>query len=104
MEFSDNKTPQFEFDNIHKFILVLILTNKEELVKVNGYGDIAANDEGAKQFTLFYLHISHIHTKKIWNQKEINWHMVTLFAIKYIHLLEGINHNFMSIHIKNKFV
>ena len=39
------KKNQFEFDNIHILIIAGILTNKEELVQVNGYGPIATNDE-----------------------------------------------------------
>ena len=42
-----NKIPQFELDNIHVFILSGISTNKSELVQVNGYDDIYANDEAA---------------------------------------------------------
>ena len=45
VEFLDNKTSQVEFDSIHELILSGMSTNKEELVKVNGCGSIAANDE-----------------------------------------------------------
>ena len=30
---------------------------------------------------------------------EINWYLVTLFSMQYMHLLDGINHNFMPIYI-----
>ena len=33
---------------------------------------------------------------------EINWNLVNLFAMQYIHPLEGINHDFMTNHIKTK--
>ena len=36
----------------------------------------------------------------MWNQMEINWHLVTLFTMQYKHLMDGINHDFMSSHIK----
>ena len=55
-------------------------------------------------FTLFALNMSHIHPKKMWNQMEINWYLVTLFLMQYINILDGINHNFMSSHIKIKSV
>ena len=71
---------------------------------MNGYGAIASNDEAADDFTLFTLHLSHIQSKKMWNQMKINWHLVILFAMQYIHILDGINHDFMSSHIKNKIV
>ena len=41
------------FDNINEFILAVIPTNKAELVKVNGYGAIAFNDEA--KTNLHYL-------------------------------------------------
>ena len=47
MEFLCNKIPQVEFDNINALIISGISTNKAELVKVNGYGAIADNDESA---------------------------------------------------------
>ena len=43
-------------------------TNEAELVEVNGYGAIAANNEAANIFTLFYLHLSYIHSNKMWNK------------------------------------
>ena len=45
MELLCKKTPQVEFDNIHVLNISGILTNKEELVQVNGYGVIATNYE-----------------------------------------------------------
>ena len=102
MKFLDNKTPKVEFENICVLILSGMSNNNAELVKVNGYGAISSNDESENNFTLFALHVSHIHSKKMWNQMEINWHLVTLFAMKYIHHLEFINQVFMSIHIKDK--
>ena len=50
MELLYNKTPQVYFDNIHALIIVVISTNKAELVKVNRYGAIAANNESANNF------------------------------------------------------
>ena len=44
MKFLYKKTPQVDFDNIHAFIIAEMFTNKVELVQVNGYGDISAND------------------------------------------------------------
>ena len=38
----------------------------------------------------------------MWNQIEINWNIVTLFEIQLSNLLDGINHDFISIHIKKK--
>ena len=50
MDFIDNKTPQVESEKIHAFILAVISTNKAELVEVNGYGYISANDETENVF------------------------------------------------------
>ena len=50
LKFLDNKTPQIELDNIHTFILAEMSTNKAELVEVNGYAYIAANDESENNF------------------------------------------------------
>ena len=58
MEFLDNKTPQVEFDNIEVFILAVMLTIKEELVNVNGYGDIDTNDEAAHNVHIFCFALS----------------------------------------------
>ena len=33
---------------------------------------------------------------------EVNWHLVTLFAMEYINILDGINCGVKSIKIKNK--
>ena len=41
---------QVEFDNIHALILARMSTNKAELVEVNWYGSIAANDEYEDKF------------------------------------------------------
>ena len=40
MEFIGNKKPQVDSDNSHAFVLSGISTNKEELVKGNGYDAI----------------------------------------------------------------
>ena len=50
MEFLYNKTPQVDSDNIHALILAGMLTNEVELVQVNGYDAISANDETANNF------------------------------------------------------
>ena len=47
MEFLYNKTPKVELYNIHALILSGVSTNNAELVKVNGYGTISANDEAS---------------------------------------------------------
>ena len=70
MKFLGNKTPQVYFENIQSFILALISTDKAQLVKVNGYGAIYANDEAIK--SLFALHLSHIHFKNMCNHMETN--------------------------------
>ena len=77
-----------------------MLLNKLELVDVNWYGDIYANDEAAIFFTLLALHLSRIFSKKMWNKVVINYHMVTFFAIQYINLLGGINYVSILIHVK----
>ena len=74
MKFLDNKTPQVESDNIHALILMVVSTNKAELSQANGYDDISTNDKTAIVFTLFALHMSYIHSNKMWNNTEINWH------------------------------
>ena len=50
-------------------------------------------------FTLFDLHLSHIYYKKMWDHMEINWYLVTLFSMQYMHLLDSINRYFVPIHI-----
>ena len=62
-------------------------TNNAGLVKVNGCGDIYPNNEAVNNFTFFYLPMSHIHSKRMCNQIEINYHMVKLSSMQYIHLL-----------------
>ena len=47
MEFLKNKTPKENLVNIHALVLSVMLNNKEEIVKVNGYGAISANNESA---------------------------------------------------------
>ena len=78
-------------------------SSKVDIVKVNGYSAIAANDEAVNIFTLFTLHLSCIHSKKTWNKMEINWHPVTLFPMQYIYLMDGINHVFILSHVKYKY-
>ena len=53
-------------------------------------------------FKLFALNISHIHSKNMCNNIEINWHLATLFVLEYIHLLDSIDNYFISSHIKTK--
>ena len=65
MEFLENKTTQVEFENIHTLILAVVLTNKAENAKLNGYGAITGNDEAKNIFTLFDLHLYHIHFKNM---------------------------------------
>ena len=55
MEFLDTKTPQVEFDNIHALILAWISNNKGKPLKVNECGAIAANDEAADIFYIFWF-------------------------------------------------
>ena len=79
--FLDKNTPQVDFYNSHLLIISGMSTNKSKLVKVNGYVAIAVNDEAANIFTLFTLHMSHIHSKKMQNQMEINQNSETLFEM-----------------------
>ena len=67
---------------------------------MNGYSAIVANDEAVFKNNVFALHLSHIHSNKMWKKTEINWNVMTLFEMQYIHLLDGINNIFMSNHIK----
>ena len=50
MKFLDKQTPKIEFDKIHALIIPGMSTNKAEIVKVNGYGDIADNYEAENNF------------------------------------------------------
>ena len=50
MELLDKNTPQSEFDKIYALILKVMSANKEELVKVNGYGAISANYNATNNF------------------------------------------------------
>ena len=52
MELLDKNTPQSEFDKIYALILKVMSANKEELVKVNGYGAISDNNKTAY---IFYI-------------------------------------------------
>ena len=54
--------------------------------------------------TFFSLHLSHIHSNNMWNQMEFNYHIVALFVMQYIHIMDVINHVFMSSHEKTKTV
>ena len=65
MEFLGNKPPQVESGNIDALIITGMSTNKEELAKVSGYGDKAANNEAAHNFSLFALHMYHVHYKNM---------------------------------------
>ena len=102
MPFLDNNTPQVELWKNNALNIYGASTNKSELVEVNWYGSIAANDEAANIFYLFSLHMFCTFYKKTWNQMVINYHLVTLFEMKYIHLLDSINHVSMWIHGKEK--
>ena len=42
-------------ENFYELVLSVISTNKEQLVQVNGYGDIASNDESANNFYIFWF-------------------------------------------------
>ena len=59
-------------------------TNKAGPVKVNGCGAIDANNKSEIIFIFFALHLSHTHSKKMWNQMVINYHTVNLFLMQYI--------------------
>ena len=52
-------------------------------------------------FALYALYLYYIQSNRMWNNMEINWHLVTLSEIQYINLLEVMNNDFMSIYIKN---
>ena len=79
-------------DNIHILVLVEISTNKAELVEVGGYSAIAYNYEDANIFYTFALHLFYKFSKKTWNQTVINYHIATLFAMEYIHVMDGQSH------------
>ena len=64
MELLDKNTPQSEFDKIYALILKVMSANKEELVKVNGYGAIAANDEAVNKFLYCLLYICTMYTPR----------------------------------------
>ena len=100
MKFLGKKTPQFDSNNIHELILAGKLPNKAEPVKVNGYSAVATNDKAENIFLLFALQMSSTCYRKMWNQMENNWNLATLFEMQYINLVDGINHDFMSIHEK----
>ena len=102
MEFLDNKTPKYELDNINVLFLAGMSTNKAELVKVNGFGTMASNDEAVNNFTLFDLHMFHTISKMTWNYMSISCHLVTLFAMLYIHLPDGPNKDLILSHLKDK--
>ena len=72
MLFLDKTIPQVELDNIHALILAGISTNKAEVVEVNGYGAIYADDEASNNCTVFALHLSRTCSKRAWNQMVIN--------------------------------
>ena len=61
MEILGNNTPQVELYKIHALIIAKISNNKAELVKANGYGDIAANDKAENNLYIF-LYICPIYT------------------------------------------
>ena len=69
---------------------------------MNVYGAIDAIDEAVNNFYIFSLHLYHIHSKKMWNHMEINWHLVALFVMQYIYIPDGINNYFMLRYTKNK--
>ena len=58
------KDAQLELDNTHALTISLMLNNKSELVEVNGYYDIATNDEFGKKITFFALRMSCTCSKK----------------------------------------
>ena len=77
-------------------------TNKEEIIEINRYGAISANDEVLNNFYIFYLHLFHTLFKKNFNKMVTNYHMLNLFAMIYIHIPDGKNFRFMLSHIKEK--
>ena len=55
-------------------------------------------------FTFFILHLSRTCSKNMWSHMVISQHLLTLFAIKYIHIPDALNHVYMSSHVKEKYV
>ena len=45
MEFLGSKAPQVELENLNALIITVISINKSEILELNGYDDIYANDE-----------------------------------------------------------
>ena len=52
MKLLDTKTPQVYSDNIHPLIIAGMSTDKAEIFRVNGYGNIANNYEDTN---IFYI-------------------------------------------------
>ena len=50
MKFLENNAPKEEFNKIHTLVLSVMSPNNEELVEVNGYVAIAANNEAKNYF------------------------------------------------------
>ena len=74
-------------------------TNKTELVKVDEYGTIASNDESKNIFIFCFISFPYTLQEDMESyvkQKNI----MTLFAMQYRYLLDGIYNVFMSIHLK----
>ena len=57
---------------VYSFIIEVMSTNKSELVKVNGYGDTAANYEAANNVYVVLFASVPFTLQKMWNQTEIN--------------------------------
>ena len=45
MEFLGSKAPQVELENLNALIITVISIHKSEILELNGYDDIYANDE-----------------------------------------------------------
>ena len=77
-------------------------TNKAELVQVNVYGDISAEDEAANDiYIVHFIYVPYTLQKYV----ELDGNNLAsgeTLAMKYIHILDEINHDFMSICLLKK--
>ena len=102
MEFLYNKTPKVELYNIRALIISGVSTNNAELVKVNGYGTIAANDESENNVYIVHfvsvLYKLQVYVESDGNQLESGERFCNeIFTSPGRHTSP-----FMSIHVKDK--
>ena len=96
----DNKTPKEELGNIHALVISVMLTNKAELVEVNGYSIICSNNEAVNNcHNVFFTSVP----CKLQEDMESYCNELAfgdLFDMIYIHLLGGQNYGFVLSHGK----